>query len=238
VPQKFFDLHPLESVVVPTVRPDDLEDLSAYARDRIIDPHGRFELLQKSGLWEEAVQAYQAAISFADDRVGTVLDTLARSRYADDTAVVVWSDHGFHLGEKMHIEKFTLWERATRVPLVIHVPGRFDEHREFSRPVSLLDLAPTIAQLCGARLHAEQDGGSLLPLVADPEQADARPPISTWLSGNHAVRRGSWRYIRYRTGDAELYDHRSDPDEFQNLAGRPEYAAVEAELSSFLPSTG
>ena len=110
----------------PTIRPDDLADLGPYARDRIIDQNHRFERLVESGIWEKAVQAYQAAITFADDRVGLVLDQLASSRFADNTIVVVWCDHGFHLGEKLHIEKFTLWERATRVPLLLHVPGQFD----------------------------------------------------------------------------------------------------------------
>ena len=238
LPQRFFDLHPLEEVVVPEFRPDDLADVGVYARDQIVDRFHRFELLQTSGLWEEAVQAYQAAISFADDRLGIVLDELSHSQYAEDTMIVVWSDHGYHLGEKLHIEKFTLWERATRVPLLIHVPGRFDHHRDFDRPVSLLDLGPTVAELCGAELHAPHDGESLLPLLADPVHADRRPAVMTWLSGNHAVRRGQWRYIRYRTGDVELYDHQDDPDEYVNLAGRPDHAAIVAELDRFLPEQG
>jgi arylsulfatase A-like enzyme len=236
LPKRFFDLHPLEDIVVPEFRPDDLEDLGAYARDRVIDQANRFELLIASGLWEEAVQAYQAAISYADDRVGRVLDELAHSRYAEDTMIVIWSDHGYHLGEKLHIEKFTLWERATRVPLLIHVPERFDRHHEFNQPVSMLDLGPTVADLCESEIHAPHDGASLLPLVADPARADSRPPITTWLAGNHAVRRGPWRYIRYRTGDVELYDHRTDPDEYVNLAHRPEHAAIQAELDTFLPA--
>jgi arylsulfatase A-like enzyme len=238
LPKRFFDLHPLEEVVVPEFRPDDLQDLGVYARDRVVDQSHRFEVLRASGLWEESVQAYQAAISFADDRLGRVLEELARSRYHDDTMIVLWSDHGYHLGEKLHIEKFTLWERATRVPLLLHVPGRFDRHQEFNRPVSLLDLGPTVADLAGVEIHAPHDGTSLLPLVAEPALADDHPPIMTWLSGNHAVRRGPWRYIRYRTGNVELYDHRTDPDEYDNLAGRPEYAATQTELDAFLPRRG
>jgi arylsulfatase A-like enzyme len=238
LPKQFFDLHPLEDVVVPEFRPGDLQDVGAYARDHIVDQFQRFELLRASGLWEEAVQAYQAAISYADDRVGKVLDALARSDYADDTVVVIWSDHGYHLGEKLHIEKFTLWERATRVPLVIHVPGRFDHHDEFDRPISLLDLGPTVAELCRAEIHAPHDGQSLLSMLAEPTAAERRPPVMTWLTGNHAVRRGPWRYIRYRTGETELYDHRDDPDEFVNLAGRRQHAAIQSELDAFLPTSG
>jgi arylsulfatase A-like enzyme len=236
VPQKYFDLHPLEEVVVPEVRPDDLADLGPYAREKIIDVFHRFERLRESGLWEEAVQAYQAAISYADDHAGRVLDRLASSRYADDTVVVVWSDHGYHLGEKMHIEKFTLWERATHIPLLLHVPDRYDSQRAFDAPVSAIDMGPTLAGLCGAVIHEEHDGRSLLDVVEHPERADARPPIMTWQAGNHSVRRGDWRYIRYRTGEAELYDHRSDPQEFTNLAGDPRYAATVAELDDLLPT--
>jgi arylsulfatase A-like enzyme len=237
VPQRFLDLHPLEQVVVPEFRPDDLDDLSAYARTEIIPkPTRAFELLQTSGLWEEAVQAYQAAISFVDDRVGQVLNELADGPLADDTIIVLWSDHGYHLGEKLHLHKFTLWERATRVPFLLHVPGRFDREARFDPPVSTIDLAPTLAELCGLEQRSPHAGESLLPLLKDPALADARPPICTWLAGNHAVRRGPWRYIRYNTGDIELYDHRDDPHEYVNLAGRPEHAAVEGELASFLPA--
>ena len=237
VPQKFLDLHPLDGIVVPEFRPEDLDDLSEYARNEIIGkPVPAFTLLRESGLWEEAVQAYQAAISFVDDRVGRVLNALADSPLADETTIVVWSDHGYHLGEKMHFHKFTLWERATRVPLLLHVPGRFDRHALFDPPVSTIDLGPTLVELCGAEAHAPYAGESLLPLLANPALVDARPPISTWLAGNHAIRRGPWRYIRYRTGDVELYDHRSDPDEYVNIAGRAEYASVEAELAAFLPT--
>jgi arylsulfatase A-like enzyme len=235
VPQKYFDRHPLDEIVVPEVPPDDLVDLGPYARDEVIDRHGRYERLLESGLWEKAVQAYQAAISYSDDHVGRVLDGLASSPYADETIVVVWSDHGFHLGEKMHIEKFTLWERATHVPLLLHVPDRYDSRRVFDSPVSAIDIAPTLAELCGAQTHDEHEGRSLIELIEHPELADARPPVTTWQAGNHSVRRRTWRYIRYRTGEVELYDHRRDPQEFENLARDPRYAATIAELDAFLP---
>jgi arylsulfatase A-like enzyme len=235
VPRKYFDLHPLDEVVVPDVRADDLADLGPYARDEVIDQHHRFERLLLSGLWEEAVQAYQASISYADDHVGRVLDGLASSPHADDTVVAVWSDHGFHLGEKLHIEKFTLWERATHIPLLLAVPGRFDAGRVFDGPVSAIDIGPTLAELCGAEINEKHQGRSLLEVLEHPERADERPPVMTWQAGNHSVRRGTWRYTRYRTGEAELYDHRTDPQEFTNLVGDPRHAATVAELDTFLP---
>ena len=236
VPKKFFDMHPLEEVVVPKIRADDLADLGRYARDDIIDQGHQFETISKSGLWEEAVQAYQAAISFADDRVGLILNELASSPYADNTVVVVWSDHGFHMGEKLHIQKFTLWERGTRVPLLVKVPGRFD-HDAARRTTGLDDGHRPDARR--ALRRRDQDAlcrGQPPALVSDPARADARPPITTWQEGNHSVRRGSWRYIRYRTGEQELYDHRRDPDEFDNLASDPAHRAVIAELDAFLPA--
>ena len=133
----------------------------------------------------------------------------------------MWSDHGYHLGEKLHIEKFTLWERATRVPFLLHVPGRFDREQHLGVPVSTIDLGPTLSQLCGIDPQTPYDGGSLLPIVADPRRAADRPPVTTWQQGNHSVRRGEWRYIRYRTGEIELYDQGTDPNEFDNLAADP-----------------
>jgi arylsulfatase A-like enzyme len=237
VPQQFFDMHPLEEVVVPDYGgAKDLDDLSAYARTKIIDAEGHiFQKILAAGIWKPAVQAYQAAVSFADWQIGVALDALSHSKYADDTIVTLWSDHGYHLGEKMHFEKFTLWERATRVPFLLHVPGRFDHHEEFSHPVSMMDMGPTLVELCGGTLHENNRGKSLLPAIADPTLADARPPIMTWLAGNHAVRQGPWRYIRYRTGDTELYNVLTDPNELTNLSGQPKHAATIAQLDRFLP---
>jgi arylsulfatase A-like enzyme len=238
VPQKYFDLHPLEEVVVPEVKPDDLAGLGPYARDTVIDPFHRYERIVEAGLWERVVQAYQAAISYADDHVGQVLDALASSPYADDTVVMVWSDHGFHLGEKMHIEKFTLWERATHIPLLLHVPGRYDSKRVVDAPVSAIDIGPTLAELCDARIHAAHEGRSLMEVVEDAGRARTRPPVMTWQAGNHSVRRDDWRYIRYRTGEIELYDHRTDPQERTNLAHDPRHATIVAELDPLLPAPG
>jgi arylsulfatase A-like enzyme len=235
VPQRFFDMHPIEDVVVPDYRPDDLDDLGPEAR-RLIDQR-TLDTLRNTGTWEAAVQAYQAAISYADDRIGVVLDALASSPQADDTIVVVWSDHGFHLGEKLHWHKFTLWERATHIPMLFRVPGSFDSGAVFDRPVSALDIGPTLSEFSGVTATGPRSGASLVPALAQPSLADDRPAITTWLPGNHSVRRGPWRYVRYRSGESELYDHRDDPDEYTNLAGSAELAAIERELAAFLPET-
>ncbi len=239
VPQRFFDMHPLESIVVPDIQPYDLQTLPSYARESIIDQLYAFETLNASGLWARSVQAYQASMSYTDYLVGTVLDTLASSRYADDTIVVLWSDHGFHLGEMLHFHKFTLWERATHVPFLLKVPGATTNGTSYHEPVSMLDLGPTLAPLCDVRIHAPHSGADILPeVLGKPHRnsvSGARPVLSTWQEHNFAIRQGPWRYIRYRTGEAELYDHRTDPDERSNLANRPAFAALQAELDAKLP---
>jgi len=235
LPQRYFDLHPIDEVVVPEARPGDLDDLGPYATGEIV--HRRtYERMYEAGVVPGLVQAYQAAISFVDDRLGIVLEELAASPYADEMIVVLWSDHGYHLGEKLHLEKYTLWERGTHVPFLLRVPGRFDRGDRFERPVSLLDLGPTLADLCDVELDPGHEGRSLLPATADPPLADDRPAIMTWQRGNHAVRRGAWRYIRYRTGERELYDRSSDPDELTNLAALADYRDVVADLDRFVPT--
>lgn len=234
VPQEFFDLHPLDQVVTPEYRPEDIEDLSDYVRKELIDNHRSFLRIREADIWREAVQAYQASISFADWCVGQVLDELAASPHADNTVVVLWSDHGFHLGEKLHWHKFTLWERATRVPFLVHLPGS-TSGQVIDTPVSLLDLGPTLADLCAVDLDASHSGSSLRDVLAAPASGQDRPPISTWMQGNHAVRQGPYRYIRYRTGDVELYDHREDPEELHNLAGADSAQGLVRDLDVYLP---
>jgi arylsulfatase A-like enzyme len=236
VPQRFFDLHPLDEVVVPESRADDLDDLGDYVRDEIVI-RSPLAMLQRHGLWREAVQAYQAAISFADWCVGQVLDELAASPHAENTIVVLWSDHGYHLGEKLHWHKLALWERATRVPFLLHVPGQPATGR-VAAPVSLLDVGPTLAELCGLELDPAHEGASLLRVLEDPGRAEDRPPITTWRPGNHSVRQGPYRYIRYETGDRELYDHRDDPGELRNLSGAASARSVMDDLEGFLPRAG
>lgn len=239
VPQQFFDLHPIEEVVPPELRPEDLEDLGVVGtpEGEIVDATGAFEALTKHGLLAEAVQAYQAAQSYSDWLVGQVLDELEASPHSENTIVVVWSDHGFHLGEKMHLRKDTLWDRATHVPLVVNDPTGTMSSGEFDRPVSLIDIGPTLGELCGVAIAGDHEGESLIPVLADPDLAEERPPIMTRGEGNFSVRRGQWRYTAYASGVRELYDHSVDPEEFTNLAGDAEYATIEEELAAFLPDT-
>lgn len=234
VPGEYFDRHPLESIVLPQVRADDLEDVSEFAR-RIANPGGDHARVTGHAQWREAVRGYLACISFMDDCLGRVIDTLERSAYLDNTIVVLWADHGWHLGEKLHWRKFTLWEEATRNALLIRAPGMEGNGKTCGAPVSLIDIYPTLNELCGLPSIPVHEGRSLMPLLNDPEAEWERPSLTTYGRGNHSLRSRRWRYTRYHDGSEELYDHSTDPNEWTNLAGDPQYSAVRAELARWLP---
>lgn len=243
VPKKYFDMYPLEKIELPPHREDDLTDLPPagvkMARGPGSDSPDKpsdHEAIQRSGRWKEAVQAYLATITYVDMNVGRLLDALDRSAYRDNTVVVLWGDHGWHLGEKRHWRKFALWEEATRAPLVWVAPGVTKPGSVCARTVDFMSIYPTLADLAGLPTPRHVEGVSIKKLLADPTAAWERPALTTYGQGNHAVRTERWRYIRYREGGEELYDHANDPYEWVNLAGRPEYAAVKAELKRHLPA--
>jgi arylsulfatase A-like enzyme len=169
--------------------------------------------------------------------LGRVLDALEASAYKANTVIVLWSDHGWHLGEKLHWRKFTLWEEATRVPLIMVVPGLTKPGQQCQRPVSLIDIYQTLIDLCDLSRVPEIASISVVPLLNNPQRLWERPALTTWRRGNHAVRDDDWRYIRYLDGTEELYDHRNDPMEWINLAGDPQYATVKQRLAAWLPTT-
>jgi arylsulfatase A-like enzyme len=236
VPQKYLDLHPLDRVELPPVRADDLNDVPEIARPGEADAVAVHEWITAEGRWREGVQAYLASVSFADAMVGRLLDALDASGRADNTIIVLWGDHGYHLGEKGRWHKSTLWEESTHVPLIVVAPGVTTPGSRTSRPVSLMDLYPTLAELAGLEIPQHVEGRSLVPLLEDPERAWDFPAITTYGYDNHAVRTERYRYIRYSDGSEELYDHASDPNEWTNLAGESEYAGVKEELRRALPT--
>ena len=146
-----------------------------------------------------------------------------------------WSDHGWHLGEKEHWRKFALWEEATRVPLVVVAPGVTRPGTRSERTVSLLDLYPTLVELCGLPQKPELEGESLVPLLKDPAAPWDHPAVTTHGRNNHAVRTERWRYIRYADGTEELYDHDNDPHEWTNLAAESRLDEVKRDLARRLP---
>lgn len=236
VPQKYFDMYPVEKITLPNVKEDDLDDVPAAGR-RMAKPKGDHALVTKHNAWRQAVQGYLASISFVDDCVGRVIDALDKSPHRDNTIIVLWSDHGWHLGEKLHWRKFALWEEATHNVLMCVAPGITSPGGRCEAPVSLLDIYPTLIDLCGLSPRKELEGLSLLPLLKDPQAQRERPALTTHGRNNHSVRSKKWRYIRYEDGTEELYDHSVDEMEWENLADKSEMAKVKQDLRRWLPAT-
>ena len=235
-------MHPLEDIELPPYRSDDFDDIPAIGR-RMGERH--IKHIRESGKWKEAVQGCLAADSFADACVGHVLDALEQSRYRDNTIVVLWGDHGYDVGEKK-IAKSALWEQTTRTPLIVYAPGKLPSgapaHGKICKsPVSLLDLYPTLLELCGLPENKQLEGRSFASLVGKPDADWPYPAIIThsphWLGVNHAVRSKRHHYIRYSDGGEELYDMQNDPNQWRNLAGSPALADVKEELQMWLPKT-
>ncbi len=241
VPPRWLDSYPAGKTVLPTIFPNDLADVPEGAKALLAPSAGRFwrgmqeAEAQRPGSWREAVRHYQAAATFADAQIGRLLDALEVTPRGRAAIVVLWSDHGYQLGEKEAWEKFTLWEKATRIRFIVVAPGVTPANSICDRPVSLLDLYPTLVELASLEAPANLDGVSLLPLLREPSAPRLRPAVMTYLRGNHAVRSERWRYIRYANGDEELYDHARDPHEWTNLAGRDELAPVIAAHAHWLP---
>jgi choline-sulfatase len=235
--QKWFDLYPEDSLKLPPVKLEDRKDtprFSWYLHWKLPEP--RLTWLVKNQQWRPLVRAYLASVSFADAQIGRVLEALDASGQADRTVVVLWGDHGWHLGEKGVTGKNTLWERSTRVPLIVAGPGVTAGGR-CARPVELLDLYPTLVELCGLPARSGLEGHSVVPLLKDASASRPWPAITTQGPDNHSVRTEEWRYIRYADGSEELYDLRQDPDEWTNLAADPKQAAQKRELARWLPKS-
>jgi len=237
VPEKYFDMYPPESVTLPNIDEDDLDDIPAIGVD--MANRQTHEKIRDLGGWEAGVAAYLACGAFVDAQVGRVLDALESSRYRDNTIVVLWSDHGWHLGEKLHWKKFALWEEATHNLLMFVVPGLTRPGSRCTRPVSLLDIYPTLIDLCRLSPNGDIQGKSLLPLLRNPSGAWERPALTTHGRNNHSIRSGRWRYIRYKDGTEELYDHSKDELEWDNLLWPenpdPEHRRIADNLTQWLP---
>lgn len=233
VPPKYFDLYPLEEITLPNVKEDDLEDVPEMGR-RFANPGGDHARVMDNNAWRQAVQGYLASISFADDCVGRVIGALDNSPYRGNTIIVLWSDHGWHLGEKLHWRKFALWEEATRNVLMMAGPGIAPGER-CAAPVNLLDIYPTLIDLCGLDPKEELEGDSLRPLLEAPQADWGRPTLTTFGRNNHSVRSARWRYTRYADGTEELYDHAVDAMEWNNLALDRRYEKVKNWHRTWLP---
>jgi arylsulfatase A-like enzyme len=194
--------------------------------------------MKKEDRWRLAVKAYLACVHWADEQIGRVLNALDESPHADNTIIVLYADHGYHLGEKQRWSKFSLWERTTRVPFIVSIPGGMTGRS--TKPVELLSIYPTLIDLCGLAPNKRIEGVSIAPLLKDPNANWAHVAISTLGRNNHSIRDERWRYIRYADGSEELYDHETDPNEWSNLMAAdrsPLQAEVVARLKAHLPKT-
>ncbi|MFA7003290.1 MAG: sulfatase, partial [Verrucomicrobiia bacterium] len=234
VPKKYFEMYPLDKIQLPKVRENDLDDVPP-AGIAMAKPQGDHADILKSGRWKDAVQAYLATITFCDAMVGRLIEGFDKSAHKDNTIICLWSDHGWHLGEKQHWRKFALWEEATRAPYIWVVPGLTKPGGVCNRTVDYMQIYPTLCDLCGLPKPQHVEGESIRKLLADPAAMWEKPAITTWLYNNHAIRNEDWRYIRYANGDEELYHNSMDPLEWTNLANKSEYAKEKEELAKWLP---
>ena len=234
VPAKWYKDYPIKSIKLPPYKSDDLEDLPAISkRIHEMPQMPTAEWAKKSGKWPEIIQSYLACITFVDDCVGKVLEALDKSEHAKNTIVILYSDHGYHMGEKNRFAKHSLWERATKVPLIISVPG--GKNGVCKKPVGLIDLYPTLLELCKLPAYKRNEGHSVKSLLSNPEGEWKYAALTTYVKNNHAVRTERYRYIKYQDGSEELYDHKTDPNEWNNLAGKSEFSELKKKLQEHLP---
>jgi len=236
-PKRFFARHPEAKVRLPAVRADDLKDLPpaalAITRYMYSTPLNHKSVIE-SGNWKNAVAAYLACTEFVDHCVGVMLKSLDESAHAKNTIIVLWSDHGWHLGEKEHWAKRSLWEESTRVPLILAGPGI--AKGTSTRAVGLIDLYPTLNALCQLPAPPQTlEGRSLITLLNNPQAKWPHPALTTFHRNDHTLRTERWRYIRYANGDEELYDHATDPNEWNNLAKNLNYQKIIIGLKKKLP---
>jgi arylsulfatase A-like enzyme len=234
--KKWFDIHPKDKIKLPAVPSDDLKDLSQYAIDLTNLEHvsPTHKWVTGAGQWEHAVQSYLASVTFADHCLGLVLDALEKSEYSDNTIIALFSDHGFHLGEKERWAKRSLWEDGTRVPVVVIAPGH-KAAQKTNRPAELLDIFPTLLELAGLPKDETQEGQSLVPLMKNPQREWKHPAITSFGLGNYSIRSTHFRFIQYFDGSQELYDLRNDPHEWKNLIDNPKMKQVIQEHASLIP---
>ena len=239
-PKRFHDLYPLKSIRLPDVPDGDLEDLPHRAKQLALYPHtsGRHESVIKFGQWENAVASYLASVSFVDDLIGDLVKALDDRNLIEKTWIVLWSDHGWHLGEKQHWGKATGWFRSTRVPFLIVPPygnSRYKKSKKVKHIVNLLDLAPTMADIAGIPYQTQWEGRSLMPILDQKVEDWEGFTITTFSIGSHTVSTPNWQLISYFDGSFELYDLTNDYHQFKNIADLPSSLGIIDKLKKYIP---
>ena len=237
--QKWFDLYPEQTMTMPPILKGDRDDTpeSSWFIHWYL-PEPRTSWLEKNDQLRNLARSYLACVSFVDSQVGRVLDALERSPHADNTIVVLWSDHGYHLGEKAISGKNSLWRHSTRVPLIMTGPN-VPKAVRCEQPAELMDLYPTLSEMVGLPQAEGIEGLSLMPQIRNPQTERTRPAICSHNAGNHSACDNRWRYIRYADGGEELYDRKADPLELTNLlwgeTADARYREQAKKLAAFLP---
>jgi len=235
VPQKWFDMHPIENIETPAYKSDDFDDLPAISKEIHEMPMmPTRDWAIETGQWKDIVQAYLACVTFVDYYIGEVLNALEKSKYKDNTVVILWSDHGYQLGEKQTFAKHALWHKATNAPLIISGPG-ITENVTCNSAVEMLDIYPTLIDLCGLPSYEKNEGRSLKPLLEKAAGERKNFAITTYGRNNHAVVAEEFRYIKYEDGSEELYNRNEDAEEWNNIANDAGNYNVKSELAKFLP---
>jgi arylsulfatase A-like enzyme len=238
VPQRWFDLHPVEGLEEMTpYKPDDMDDIPPIGHlinDLPMMPTTEWAI--ENNEWANIIQAYLACVSFVDYELGRLLDALENSKYADNTVIVLWSDHGYRMGEKGTFAKHALWETATRAPLIFAAP-QLPKGKMITAPAEMLSIYPTLLNLCGLPAYPRNEGLDLVPLMTGGDASDTETvAITTFGMNNHGLRTSNYRYIQYEDGGEELYDHLSDPNEWDNIASDAANAGVIEGLKKQLPA--
>ena len=233
VPQKYYDMYDPATLTLPPYLATDFDDIPLFGFDLQNSGFPTTEWAIASGEWREILHAYLANVSYVDAQIGRVLDALDNSPYADNTVVMLWGDHGYHLGEKNIFQKDTLWDRSGVTPLIIKAPG-MAAGAECNRVVSLLDIYPTLLDLCNLPPNEMVRGRTLKPLLQDPT-LEWDYPAFTFHRESQSVQYGQLHHIAYSDGSEELYDHANDPNEWTNLVDDPAYSEELANLRGMSP---
>ena len=235
-PRKWFDMYPLETLKLPVVAENDLSDVPQYGINltRLEHVAPTHEWVKKNNEWKPLVQSYLACVSFVDAQVGRVLDALENSGYKDNTYIVLYADHGFHLGEKERWAKRSIWQDGAGVPMIVVGPG-VAKGKVCKKPVELLDIYPTLLELAGLRSDPKLEGQSMVPLLKNPDAKWPHMARSSFGPGNVAIISEHYRYIRYNDGSEEFYDRDKDPHEWKNLIKEPGLSAQVEKLRKHLP---
>ena len=235
-PKRVYDL--FSGVKLPEVNENDWNDIPGAAKEITLNnvKIPTHEWMLEDNRWHKAVQSYLACVNWVDSQIGRVLDALEKSRYAQNTIIIFYTDHGYHLGEKQRWSKFSLWENTTNIPFIIKVPDGIKG--KCSKPVELLSIYPTLIDLCNLKTINGIEGKSLVPLLKNPNTDWPHAAISTLGQNNHSIRNDRWRYTLYADGSEELYDHRNDSHEWNNLVfkgKKVEHQKIIKQLKKFIP---